>query len=374
MSYARISALFLSLLVFICPTDHIIADDAPAKASGHLDGKWVQFKNEKYGYELDLPGNWEINTSIDYPADDPEPGTSASAVFYAPPEPGKEKTTVYAEGGEIFITVKPERSWVRRGPDDRFFYVTVIPIPVEFSFKQWWLDHRHVIDHKYDIHFPEDQAPTGKAIINGRDERGSVGFHLSFHWMDNFVYILYYRTNAGIENDYDLRRVFESFKPHPNRELLEWREYNHETGFSVQVPVMASVAERGIEGAVFRNNCQCEVLYGMCGFRLDMRVIKNPERLSIPAWYGAKLSKLDSHWRSHLGEDLEVVKVGDYEGYRAEGFGGDSSVWSYYIAMNDKIVAFSFDDYPIENDPENTRNLKIYGRILSSFRLLTRNR
>jgi len=114
------------------------------------------------------------------------------------------------------------------------------------------------------------------------------------------------------------------------------------------------------------------------GYVMEIALYDNPERLSSAEWARAHLLQ---SWQTAqekqepftgpvadgeiIAERVADVRVGDKAAFRADWMGGDHIQQVVYLALGDRVAAFSFALYPTENYPLAEAAADIYALMLA---------
>jgi hypothetical protein len=117
-------------------------------------------------------------------------------------------------------------------------------------------------------------------------------------------------------------------------------------------------------------------------YELTISFYDNPDALDVETW---ARNYLISAWEEaqELGapstmpvDDTGAIKeeyvgtavIAGHPAYWIEWFGGDSAIMAYYVAHGEQVVAMSFHDYPLPNQPLNEFQKDIYSLLMATFR------
>lgn len=118
--------------------------------------------------------------------------------------------------------------------------------------------------------------------------------------------------------------------------------------------------------------------WAMPGYEMEIALHDNPERLSSAEWARAHLLQ---SWQAAqekqepftgpvaageiIAEHVADVQVGDKAAFRADWMGGDHIRQAVYLALGDRVAAFSFALYTAENYPLADVAADIYALLLA---------
>jgi|GEM_PF-6610532 len=319
----------------------------PVPNENEVPAEWANYKNIRFGYEVDYPKNWVISPLLT----DGQNSTQAITL-------GKEKLSFVSDV---------------EGLPNQTAYIEVITIPVDYTFEQWWKDRINYLEYSYSgidlskINFPRDTITIDSF---DKSRNNLVVETTKIFWKDNFIFVVSLKDTSGIENN-PLTRILSSFKPSPNKQLLAWKEYKDSSGISFQIPELVSVVP--LTQPVYMGEISYSIDFpyegGPVGFGASPFYFgknSNQNLLSIPDWYQQENSKLPENERST--GTLKSVKIGQYSGYKRESLDGDHTDVFYYVANRDKIFTFTYYDFPLDNNPDNTWTVKMYEQIINSIK------
>lgn len=123
-------------------------------------------------------------------------------------------------------------------------------------------------------------------------------------------------------------------------------------------------------------------VYSGPAYELTISLYDNPDALDAEIW---AQNYLISVWEEaqELGapatmpvDDTGAIKeeyvgtavIAGLPAYWIEWFGGDSAIMAYYVAHSEQVVAMSFHDYPLPNQPLNEFQKDVYSLLMATFR------
>jgi hypothetical protein len=122
-------------------------------------------------------------------------------------------------------------------------------------------------------------------------------------------------------------------------------------------------------------------VYSGPAYDLTISFYDNPDALNVETW---ARNYLISVWEEaqELGapatmpvDDTGAIKeeyvgtavIAGLPAYWIEWFGGDSAILTYYVVHGEQVVAMSFHDYPLPNQPLNEFQMDIYSLLMATF-------
>lgn len=331
--------------------------DSKPTIPSEFDDSWVSYKNERFGYEINYPADWKV-----------------SPISYAGDLPGGEENPFDQDQAVLIYPEKVTRlvGLTSQLPDNSV-YIEVVAIPAEYTFQDWWNDHKEIFEYSFEIADTKtvvkgDQFPTEKIQFDEFNGQNVLVRQTFLLWKDNHLYTIYLKSSKGIEKHQYLKQIADSARLTPNETLLKWNRFTHRSGFSMELPNIATTIEEKTGVIRVVSAMRGELTRCGCGLWLTVEILENPQQLPIPEWWQEKYEQLDEHSQTHAGKEVTPVTIGSYQAYKKVGFGGDSSRVTYFISSGDKIYSIFYSNYPSVNHPENSWQVKVYERILQSFR------
>lgn len=316
----------------------------PANISQAINAQngWRIYKNLKYGYQISYPYNWTISKKED------EATNSAQAILISKENP-------------------QDPYFLNKQPDDSVFIET-LAIPVKYTFEQWWMDHLEKLKNIYKnldssaIKFPRDNIQ-----LDVSDKNNNLIYKTNILWEENFVYLITIDNKTPIDSNSDAYKILTSLIPQPNKKLLNWKKYDQNSDYSIEIPGLSTVRESPSSGLTISDSYEGKFIHCGCGWNISIKILPNYQQLSIPDWYNKNTKNYDEQDKATAGKLSNLTRVGKYDGYFLNTFGFDKNIITKYIGKGNKIYAIQYWDNSLANLPEDGWQKLIYNKIINSF-------
>lgn len=320
---------------------------------------WMTYKNEYYGYEISYPQAWIVR---------PLPNIQQ----YRIQEADNNQAILIMEKSQNFEDLIGND--INDLPDNSV-YLEVVVIPAAITFEDWWLGEEPKYSEIYEatssprlFTFPRDKIELKiRETPDEKEELGKLHGYLYYIWKDNFLYILVFKNKEGADTNPILRQIAYTLNPSPNAQLLKWKKHQHELGFSLEIPEIASLitGKRNYVGIIDRIDIYWyyrglrSLSYGEV--RMNVTIYENPNQLSIPQWYKEMMLKTVEGVKQEELDSFRSSQVGIYDGYTRD---YPQGAYIYYIPYKDKVYVFSAGS--ISNE---IWHYYVYNQIVNSFRI-----